>query len=165
MRALALGCILILGACAAGQVADTDDPAGEETLAEADSAAYAARLDRVGFEGRAATMQGVFLTWHQLELRSDRTLGQVLERATSLVVRGADGRIHNPRQSRGRAGCPVAIWLDGRRAESSEVVGMPVVDLLGVEVYRGPSEVPASFASGRRGSTCGALVIWTRDGF
>ncbi|MEX1183198.1 MAG: hypothetical protein WEF86_08165 [Gemmatimonadota bacterium] len=51
-------------------------------------------------------------------------------------------------------------------AETTPLLGMSIDDLVrpldleAIEVYRGPSEMPAEFARG----TCGAIVLWTRNG-
>jgi len=38
----------------------------------------------------------------------------------------------------------------------------PIRDIVGIEVYTGPSDVPGEFAG--RNSGCGVIVIWTRSG-
>jgi hypothetical protein len=38
----------------------------------------------------------------------------------------------------------------------------PIRDIIGLEVYTGPSEVPGEYAG--RYAGCGVVVIWTRSG-
>jgi hypothetical protein len=38
----------------------------------------------------------------------------------------------------------------------------PIRDIVGLEVYTGPSEVPGEYAG--RNAGCGVVVIWTRSG-
>jgi hypothetical protein len=55
--------------------------------------------------------------------------------------------------------CPPAIWVDGRPSDfygANTAVG----DIYGMEVYRGPSELPAEFTSN---GMCGAIVVWTKN--
>lgn len=62
-------------------------------------------------------------------------------------------------------GCEtIVIWVDGMvlgttaEIDIDELVGMNTVEA--IEVFRGPSELPARFAATR--AACAALVIWTR---
>jgi len=38
----------------------------------------------------------------------------------------------------------------------------PIRDIVGLEVYTGPTELPGEYAG--RNSGCGVVVIWTRSG-
>jgi hypothetical protein len=62
-----------------------------------------------------------------------------------------------------RGGCIPRVYLDG---VPIQLLGLTIDDLTrpmeleGIEVYRGPSELPAEFSGG----ACGAIVLWTRRG-
>jgi hypothetical protein len=66
------------------------------------------------------------------------------------------------------AACYFTIYMDGIRTwspgehEPPDIDAISVNSLEGVEVYRGPSELPQQFAGGS--SSCGAIVMWTRTG-
>ena len=57
--------------------------------------------------------------------------------------------------------CVPAVWIDGFQQGS----GMSLDELIlpeeigGIEMYAGPSEVPAQY---KEGASCGAILIWTR---
>lgn len=67
--------------------------------------------------------------------------------------------------------CPVEIFVDGVRTSRSRLTdpsGIPIddlvnlVDLEGLEIYRGISGVPAEFFT--PDARCGVIAIWTRRG-
>lgn len=116
-----------------------------------------------GFEERRAKGFGAFITPDQV-LARNATL-------TSDHLRGIPG-VTVGREEFGRApvmigrnaqGCSPAVFLDGIYHASMWVDDIPKEDVGAIEVYRGPSELPAEFhrAGGRH---CGAVVIWTPDG-
>ena len=65
----------------------------------------------------------------------------------------------------GSAPCPIQIGVDGSlKAEGFDVNMIPVSEIYGIEFYPGPATVPREFASIRRESGCGLIMIWTRRG-
>ncbi len=66
------------------------------------------------------------------------------------------------------AACYMAIYLDGIRVWAPGLPDPPDLNRLrtnmyeGVEIYRGPSELPTRYAG--TGSACGAVLLWTRVG-
>lgn len=64
--------------------------------------------------------------------------------------------------SRSRRDCEPVYYVDGTVNQNFHIDDMNRDDLLAVEVYRGPSEVPPRFAF--QGGNCGAIVVWTREG-
>jgi hypothetical protein len=116
-----------------------------------------------GFEERRAKGFGAFITPDRVQARN-ATL-------TSDHLRGIPG-VTVGREEFGRApvvigrnaqGCSPAVFLDGIYHATMWVDDIPKEDVGAIEVYRGPSELPAEFhrAGGRH---CGAVVIWTPDG-
>jgi hypothetical protein len=62
-----------------------------------------------------------------------------------------------------RADCPPMIWIDGQRAPGMEVSDVPLTDVEGIEIYRGPASVPMQFSQSLSPTlTCGTIVIWTK---
>lgn len=64
-------------------------------------------------------------------------------------------------------GCEtIGVWLDGVSMGTSEEIDVDALisltEIEAIEVFRGPSEMPARFAASR--AVCGAMVIWTRVG-
>jgi hypothetical protein len=71
------------------------------------------------------------------------------------------GNPTGPTPGAGPARSPVGVYVDGFRAlgDPGEILGMiNPADVEAIEVYRGPSELPAEFMS----DDCAAIVIWTR---
>lgn len=67
----------------------------------------------------------------------------------------------------GRGGCAPLVFLDGMevRMEGTTLDDLVRVDMLeGVEIYRGPSELPAELYGTNFRGACGAVALWTRRG-
>jgi hypothetical protein len=61
------------------------------------------------------------------------------------------------------APCPLQIALDGvLRQWGFDVNSIPPEQIHGIEVFPGPSTIPAEFATMRRDAECGLVMIWTR---
>lgn len=114
----------------------------------------------VDFEQRRRTGMGAYLRWDDIEQRGFSSVGDALH-----TVRGV--RMHCNQQTYECVAfmsrtpeCPPAWWIDGIQVHSFQE-STPVSDVYGIEIYRGPGEVPAEFS----GSTaaCGVIVIWTKS--
>jgi hypothetical protein len=139
------------------------------------------------FEERRRLGFGRFFTREMLAAREHSTLGNVLRMTAGLrFVRRPDscgGGFVVASAREGSVGwkpwmqcgtdvlppaCYTGIWLDGVRlwvpgtSDPPNVDEFQVISLEGVEVYRGPSEVPTQYQG--TGSSCGALLLWTRTG-
>jgi hypothetical protein len=101
-----------------------------------------------------------------------RVLRQSEHRRLSELLRGVRGvRLVPARGTRtvamSRSNCPMSIWIDGIRSYQPgrglpppDIDEFPIVQLEGVEIYRGPAETPLEL--GGTGQSCGAIVLWTR---
>jgi hypothetical protein len=56
--------------------------------------------------------------------------------------------------------CFPTWWVDGTRVASFHE-NTPIRDVYGIEIYRGPGEVPGEFAGSD--AACGVIVIWTKS--
>ncbi|HEX8244084.1 MAG TPA: carboxypeptidase regulatory-like domain-containing protein [Longimicrobium sp.] len=125
--------------------------------------ARSTRLEREGFYERQRMGFGVFRTREEIMRR--------LPTRTSELARGIAGVAVVPGQgtrwtifiTRTGARCVPKIVVDnltvGMRDLDSVIQPQ---DVQGIEVYRGPSEVPARYMGG--GSVCGLILIWSRIG-
>ncbi|MGQ0701925.1 MAG: carboxypeptidase regulatory-like domain-containing protein [Gemmatimonadales bacterium] len=109
------------------------------------------------FHRRAKTGAGFYITWREIHARGYSRLGDVLRtvRGVEVRCRPNDCLILMSRSTT----CPPAVWVDGRPSDfygANTAIG----DIYGMEVYRGPSEMPAEFVGN---SMCGALVLWTKN--
>jgi hypothetical protein len=66
----------------------------------------------------------------------------------------------NPDGGGGGSQCEMQTYLDGVAVQLDDIDQVRLESLGAVEVYRGPSEVPAEF--NRTGSVCGVVLMWTR---
>lgn len=113
-----------------------------------------------GFYKRSAEGLGHFITRSEIQ-------DQNPPRTTALFRRVPGIEVGRPQPSgravvrmRRRNNCTPAIYLDGIRTPYFDVNSLQPIDIAGIEVYRGNSEVPAQFNYRVR---CGVIVIWTRD--
>jgi iron complex outermembrane receptor protein len=129
------------------------------------------RADNVGkmagFDHRRATGFGSFITRDEIERARPSRLSQLFYAVAGVrVVPAPNNDILGTRLVSARAGginCYMELFLDGIRqpSEGFNIDLLPPEDIEAIEVYAGSSRTPAIFA--RRGSPCGAVVIWTRD--
>jgi hypothetical protein len=121
-------------------------------------------LEREGFYDRERSGFGLFLTPHELALKGAATQTSELFRGVPGVnltpVGGSRYRIN---MTRSGGACPPRVLLDGNPVADSDVDNfVEPQDVAGIEIYRGPSEVPGRWMGQR--SACGLIVIWTKHG-
>ena len=109
------------------------------------------------FHRRQKNGAGYYITWKEIHDKGYSRLGDVLRgvRGVMVTCRPNDCLIQMSRSN----GCPPAIWVDGRPSDfygANTAVG----DIYGMEVYRGPSELPAEFITN---GMCGAIILWTKN--
>jgi hypothetical protein len=126
------------------------------------------------FERRRQLGVGKFLTATDIEKRGSIDVGTLLRAFSELSVVRDDATGVTSLQSRrdqgnmlmatGAGACPVQVVVDNipmPREADVELFPRPR-EIAGIEVYGGPSGVPAQFAGTDR--RCGMVVIWTKDG-
>lgn len=115
-----------------------------------------------GFRKRQELGHGAFVGPEEID-RSGAVQSSDLLRMVPGVVVGPDrvGRT-SIRINRYQRVCRPYVFLDGMPMGEYHIDNLAPNDLLGIEIYRGPSETPARFK--KRGGQCGTMVIWTREG-
>jgi hypothetical protein len=118
-------------------------------------------LELNGFYDRERKGIGRFVRREEIERHGDFTLAQSLARMPGTIVQYV--RVHQyiyfPRSN-----CRPWVYLDGARmivdasSDINSIVSPNQVEAM--EVYIGPSEVPAEYAAGR--GACGVVLIWTK---
>lgn len=111
------------------------------------------------FYRRAANGPGYFITREDIEDRPIARPTDILRRVPGLDI-GARRGGRTPVTMGRRDGCVPDFYLDGARAPYFDIDNLEPMDIAGIEVYRGNSEVPIRFKHRDR---CGVIVIWTRD--
>ena len=123
-----------------------------------------------GFDARRAKGQGKFFTAAQLSAASGRPLANVLKLDAGAFIaagpKGEDALGMRPAAKSAKP-CYSEVVRDGVRIYPFTGATPPDLDkmfpeqLVGLELYARPASVPAEL---REAATCGALVLWTRDG-
>jgi hypothetical protein len=118
-------------------------------------------LELNGFYERERRGIGRFVRREEIERHGDFTLAQTLSRIPGTQIQYV--RVHQyiffP-----RSGCRPWVFLDGSRMvvdasnDINSIVSPNQVEA--IEVFVGPSEVPAEYAAGR--GACGVVLIWTK---
>ena len=119
---------------------------------------------------------GAFITRAEIERRKPSRPSLLLMSLSGVAVSGRDAT-GQPNIQMGRSGmsatrnraqnlaadCQVAYYVDGMQTSrgSFHIDDLPAQDIEAIEVYRGPSEIPAKFRQIDTG--CGLIVIWTRE--
>ena len=113
------------------------------------------------FERRRRTGRGHYLTDEEIRASGANTLQAAVRglRGVNFECR-ADGmcRIH---MARAPNNCDPDYVIDAR-VDNMFGPTTPIRDIVALEVYTGPSDVPGEFAG--RDAGCGVIVIWTRSG-
>lgn len=112
-----------------------------------------------GFERRRVRGSGVFITETDIQRSNAARLSDLFRMTPGvrMICRAAGCRV---RMSRGE--CQPDYVVDGSPANNSTSPEMPVIGLVGVEIYRTPTETPLEFL--RTNNSCGTIVIWSRKG-
>jgi hypothetical protein len=112
------------------------------------------------FERRRHAGLGAYLRWDELAKKGYSSVGDALH-----VVRGV--RIQCNQETfecfafmARTPQCQPTWWIDGVQVHSFQE-STPIRDIYGIEVYRGPGEVPAEFSGSD--AACGVIVIWTKS--
>jgi hypothetical protein len=123
------------------------------------------RLGIEDFYRRRARGVGTYFTREEIMNRGARATSEVFRSTPGIrYVRTNSGqgiRFTSAQSLRNRNGCIPLIWIDGQHAEGMEVDEIPVNDIEGIELYRGPATTPSQFWQGNL-TECGTVVIWSR---
>lgn len=123
----------------------------------------------VGFERRRHSGRGQYLTEADLLRSGASDIANALKGLRGVNFECGD----TPNgDSFGRGGCFIRMARAPMRCLPEYVVDdmtrndfgrlTPISDVIGIEVYTGPSDVPGEYAG--RNAGCGVVVIWTRSG-
>ncbi|HWC73060.1 MAG TPA: TonB-dependent receptor [Gemmatimonadales bacterium] len=122
---------------------------------------YAERR-RNEFEERRHAGRGVFITEEQIQTSHAATMADLLRGVPGVRLNCRSGNC-TAQMTRGARGVCAADWVvDGMPATMSSSPALPVVGIIGIEIYRSPGEVPSEFL--KADSQCGVIAIWTKSG-
>ena len=123
-------------------------------------AATAVSYRLVDFERRRQTGRGHYLDDIQIKQSGASRLSDLM-RGMRGVTEHCAGSGCTIQMVRARPGCDPDYIVDGR-PDNMFGSSTPIRDIVALEVYTGPSDVPGEFAGKSAG--CGVVVIWTRSG-
>ena len=128
-----------------------------------------------GFEHRVRAHAGsaTYITRSDIERLHPLQVTDLLRRVSSVTVTGGTvvaRRIQRPvikgsgtSMFLDLANCPLRVAVDGELKEPGYSLNMVAPEEIhGIEVYPGPSTVPAEYATTGPNGACGVIVIWTR---
>jgi hypothetical protein len=113
------------------------------------------------FNRRRITGRGQYLTDEQIKRSGAASLADATRgmRGVEMTCNGNEWcHIHMVRAPKN---CAPQFVVDGR-VDNMFGPTTPIRDIVGLEVYTGPSDVPGEFAG--TGAGCGVIVMWTRSG-
>jgi hypothetical protein len=124
--------------------------------------ARSVRLETAGFYTRQGRRIGTFITRNEIDVLRSQRPSDVLRRLAGIQFR--DSRLGMQAMSRGN--CPFRFVVDGARIGSGASIDDVTNSAIeGIEIYMGPSQVPAEFTSisVEASANCGVIVVWTRN--
>jgi hypothetical protein len=113
----------------------------------------------VGFERRRQTGRGHYLTDDEIRRSGAASLQDVVRGMRGVSSECGGGRMCRIHMVRAPMNCDPEYIVDERTNNDFGPL-TPIRDIVALEVYTGPSDVPGDFAG--RNSGCGVIVIWTR---
>ncbi len=132
------------------------------------------------FDARRALGTGLHFDAQQIAHSQAATLGEFLQNVPGLSVTNPSttssmtmmrsvGSFTSSGRSTSSSACHIAWFIDGRRIDLpgmsdpiTQGLGMMTLDnVIGIEVFRGLSELPPEFAD--PDVRCGAVALWTRE--
>jgi hypothetical protein len=120
-------------------------------------------LEREGFYDRERGGFGLFLTPYELSQRVAVQTSELFRGVPGLTLIPVGGSRYRIATTRSGSNCAPKMLVDGSPVADSDVDNMiQPQDVAGIEIYRGPSEVPGRWMGYR--SSCGLIVIWTKRG-
>ncbi len=112
------------------------------------------------FERRRQRGLGAYFRWDELYKKGYNSVGDALRTVRGVRIR-CDQAAFECRAIMARTPqCPPTWWIDGVEVRSF-LENTPIRDIYGIEIYRGPGEVPGEFSGSD--AACGVIVIWTKS--
>jgi len=116
----------------------------------------------VAFERRRQNGRGQYLTEEQIVRSGAYTLSDAVKNLRGVLYEcgGGPGGCH-VRMARAPMRCSPEFIID-EQVDNEFGPHVAIRDVIAVEVYQGPADVPGEFAG--RNAGCGVIVVWTRSG-
>ncbi len=112
------------------------------------------------FEQRRQRATGAFLRWDELYKESYGSVGDALRHVRGIRIKCDQQSFECYAVMSRTPQCQPTWIIDGMEARSFHE-STPVQDIYGIEIYRGPGEVPGEFSGSN--AACGVIVMWTKS--
>ena len=114
----------------------------------------------VDFERRRQDGRGQYLTESEIVKSGAYTVSDAVKNMRGVIYDCGGGGCHI-HMAQAPLRCLPEYVVDGQEMNDFGPT-TPIRDVIGIEVYTGPTEVPGEYAG--RNAGCGVVVIWTRSG-
>lgn len=114
----------------------------------------------VDFEQRRARKLGAYFRWDELETRGYSSVGDALRTVRGVRIKCNQQTFECFAFMARTPQCQPTWWIDGIEVRSFHE-NTPIRDVYGIEIYRGPGEVPGEYSGSN--AMCGVIVIWTKS--
>ena len=112
------------------------------------------------FEARRERGLGAYLRWDDIKKKNFATVGEAARSIRGVRLNCIQAEFECYLRMARTPHCPPEWWVDGVNVRSFHE-NTPIRDVYGIEIYRGPGEVPGEFSGSNAG--CGVIVIWTKS--
>jgi hypothetical protein len=112
------------------------------------------------FERRRERKLGAYFRWDELKKGGYGSVGDALRTVRGVRIK-CDQETYECFAYMARSpNCEPTWWIDGVEVRSFHE-NTAIRDIYGIEIYRGPGEVPGEFSGSNAG--CGVIVMWTKS--
>jgi hypothetical protein len=114
----------------------------------------------IEFERRRQRKLGAYFRWDELEKHGYSSVGDALRTVRGIKIKCNQETFECLAFMARTPQCQPTWWIDGVEVRSFHE-NTPIRDVYGIEVYRGPGEVPGEYSGSN--AACGVIVIWTKS--
>ncbi len=114
----------------------------------------------VDFEKRRQRGMGAYLRWDELKIKGYNSVGDALRTVRGVRIRCNQQTFECFATMVRAPQCQPTWWIDGMEVSSFHE-NTSIRDVYGIEIYRGPGEVPGEFSGSN--AACGVIVMWTKS--
>jgi hypothetical protein len=112
------------------------------------------------FERRRDRGIGAFLRWDDIMKKNYASLGDAARSVRGVKLQCDQREFECGLRMARTPNCPPKWYVDGVMVMQF-TENTPIRDVYGIEIYRGPSEMPAEFTGSDAG--CGVIAVWTKS--
>jgi len=112
------------------------------------------------FERRRQRKMGTYLRWDEIKKHGFNSVGDALRTVRGVRMECNQQTFECNAVMVRTPQCHPTWYIDGVEVHSFEE-STPIIDIYGIEVYRGAGEIPAEFSGSN--AMCGVIVVWTKS--